>query len=61
MTGADQRIGHFGRLGVRGAGGTYDGDYYISRVTHQITPKSYTQKFRLTREGPGTLTQKVKA
>lgn len=50
-----------GVVGVRGAGDTYDGDYYISRVTHQITPKSYTQKFRLTREGPGTLTQKVKA
>lgn len=49
-----------GTVGVRGAGETYDGDYYVSRVTHRITPDSYVQEFRLSREGPGSKTKKVK-
>lgn len=50
-----------GVVGVRGAGETYDGDYYVRTVTHEITPERYVQRFRLGREGPGTLTKKVKA
>ncbi|HNP72069.1 MAG TPA: hypothetical protein PKK15_13200 [Kouleothrix sp.] len=50
-----------GIVGVRGAGETYDGDYYVRSVTHEITPERYTQRFRLSREGPGTLTKTVKA
>ncbi|MFI2211448.1 hypothetical protein [Streptomyces sp. NPDC020141] len=38
-------------VGVRGAGVTYDGDYYVSSVTHHLTPGSYRQNFTLSREG----------
>jgi hypothetical protein len=40
---------------VRGAGRAYDGEYYISRVTHQIEVATgkYTQSFQLKREGLG--------
>ena len=42
----------FGRTGgVRGVGQTYDGLYYVQRVTHQIQRGKYTQSFSLTREG----------
>ncbi len=40
-----------GLVGVRGAGVDYDGHYYVSRVTHRISPGSYTQSFALSREG----------
>lgn len=50
-----------GVVGVRGAGTSYDGDYYVRSVTHEITPERYVQRFRLGREGSGTLTEKVKA
>ena len=50
-----------GIVGVRGAGETYDGDYYVRSVTHDITPERYVQRFKLGREGPGTLTKQVKA
>ena len=38
-------------VGVRGAGITYDGDYYVKSVTHNLRPGSYQQNFTLTREG----------
>jgi hypothetical protein len=34
---------------VRGAGITYDGDYYVDSVTHTIKPGSYKQSFTLLR------------
>lgn len=49
-----------GVVGVRGAGAGYDGLYYVASVTHTITPERYTQAFRLSREGTGSTTQKVK-
>jgi len=42
-------------VGVRGAGRTYDGNYYVRSVTHRITRGEYTQNFTLSREGTGTL------
>jgi hypothetical protein len=42
-------------IGVQGAGRDYDGNYYVSAVTHIITPGAYTQRFRLRREGTGAL------
>ncbi len=42
-------------VGVRGAGFSYDGNYYVRRVTHTIARGEYTQKFTLTREGTGAL------
>ncbi|MFE7126905.1 hypothetical protein [Streptomyces sp. NPDC057617] len=38
-------------VGVRGAGLTYDGDYYVKSVTHNLRPGSYQQNFTLSREG----------
>ncbi len=38
-------------VGVRGAGVTYDGDYYVKSVTHTLRPGSYQQNFTLSREG----------
>jgi hypothetical protein len=40
-----------GLVGVRGAGYTHDGLYYVKSVTHKIGQNSYTQSFTLTREG----------
>lgn len=48
-----------GLVGVRGAGLSYDGFYYVKNVTHSITRSSYTQSFGLSREGTGTLTPVV--
>jgi hypothetical protein len=43
-------------VGVRGAGHSYDGDYYVRSVTHVITSGvSYTQQFTISREGTGEL------
>jgi hypothetical protein len=42
-------------VGVRGAGATNDGTYYVKRVTHTISSEGYTQRFSLTREGTGAL------
>jgi hypothetical protein len=42
-------------VGVRGAGFSYDGVYYVKRVTHQIELGKYSQSFSLTREGTGSL------
>jgi hypothetical protein len=40
-----------GLVGVRGAGTTYDGLYFVRSVTHNLQPGAYTQNFTLTREG----------
>ena len=49
-----------GRVGLRGAGRSYDGDYYVKSVTHSISKGEYKQRFTLTREGTGTLTPLVR-
>jgi hypothetical protein len=36
---------------LAGAGSTFDGKYYVKRVTHVIERRSYRQGFTLTREG----------
>lgn len=38
-------------VGVRGAGITYDGLYYVDSVTHNIKRGEYTQNFSLSRDG----------
>lgn len=48
-----------GVVAVRGAGGTYDGLYYINSVKHSIARGSYKQTFQLSREGTGTLVSTV--
>jgi hypothetical protein len=57
------RYGHALRarrlVGVRGAGLTHDGLYYVRRVTHSLAPGSYTQSFQLSREGTGPITPAV--
>jgi hypothetical protein len=45
-----------GLVGLRGAGKTYDGLYYVKSVTHNIGKGRYTQSFSLAREGTGTTT-----
>jgi hypothetical protein len=42
-------------VGVRGAGLSYDGTYYVQRVTHAITRGDYKQSFTLSREGTGSI------
>ena len=46
-------------VGVRGAGYSADGFYYVKRVTHQISPGAYSQRFQLTRDGVGSTTPMV--
>ncbi|MGV3721431.1 MAG: hypothetical protein ACO1SX_11035 [Actinomycetota bacterium] len=41
-------------VGVRGAGLSFDGLYYVKSVTHTIKRGSYRQKFALQREGLGS-------
>lgn len=38
-------------VGVRGAGVTYDGLYYVDSVTHNLKPGEYKQSFTLSRDG----------
>ncbi len=49
------RYGHILRarmlVGVRGAGLTYDGLYYVESVTHNIKRGEYKQSFTLSRDG----------
>lgn len=42
-------------VGVRGVGFSYNGNYYVRKVTHSIAPGEYSQKFTLSREGTGAL------
>lgn len=46
-------------VGVRGAGVTYDGLYYVTSVTHNLKRGEYTQDFTLAREGLISLTPTV--
>jgi hypothetical protein len=46
-------------VGVRGAGFSYNGNYYVKQVTHRIKRGEYKQGFTLTREGHGSLTPLV--
>jgi hypothetical protein len=48
-----------GLVGVRGAGFSYDGLYYVKRVKHLIKKHQYRQQFTLTREGVGSITPLV--
>jgi hypothetical protein len=48
-----------GLVGLRGAGYSYDGLYYVQSVTHNIRKGAYTQNFTLTREGLGSITPVV--
>jgi hypothetical protein len=43
-----------GLVDLRGVGYTYDGTYYVKKVTHQIRKGDYKQNFTLTREGIGS-------
>ncbi|WP_424103145.1 phage late control D family protein [Moorena producens] len=49
-----------GLVGLRGAGKSYDGLYYVKSVTHTLEVGTYKQKFVLTREGLGTTVPVVK-
>jgi hypothetical protein len=46
-------------VGLRGAGHTYDGLYYVKSVTHNIKRGEYRQSFTLTREGLGSAISRV--
>jgi len=48
-------------VGVRGAGDSFDGQFYVKSVTHTIDVKKglYKQRFSLTREGVGATTPLV--
>lgn len=46
-------------VGVRGAGLSYNGNYYVKQVTHRIRRGEYKQGFTLGREGHGSLTPVV--
>ena len=49
-----------GLVGLRGAGYTYDGFYYVKSVTHALQRGGYQQRFTLTREGVGSTTPVVR-
>jgi hypothetical protein len=53
------RYGHVLRprqlVGVRGAGFSYDGVYYVRKVTHALARGTYSQRFTISREGRGAL------
>lgn len=42
-------------VGVRGAGWTHDGPYYVESVSHTLAVGSFTTSFTLRREGTGSL------
>jgi hypothetical protein len=42
-------------VGLRGAGRTQDGLWYVNRVSHEIAKDRYTQRFSLSRDGSGAL------
>jgi len=46
-------------VGVRGAGYSHDGFYYVKQVTHHIRKGAYRQRFTLTREGLGAISPVV--
>ncbi|WP_431970460.1 hypothetical protein [Nocardia sp. bgisy134] len=46
-------------VGVRGAGGAFDGLYYVTRVTHTLERGEYKQSFSLARNGLVSTVEKV--
>jgi hypothetical protein len=42
-----------GLVGMRGAGWSHDGLWYVRKVEHDISPGGYQQKFTIAREGYG--------
>lgn len=46
-------------VGLRGAGYSYDGLYYVKSVTHNVSTGEYRQSFVLRREGLGSITPVV--
>jgi len=48
-----------GLVGLRGAGFSYDGIYYVKSVTHSISREQYRQSFSLAREGVGAISPVV--
>lgn len=46
-------------VGVRGAGPTYDGLYYVTSVTHNIKRGEYKQNFNLSRNALVSLTSRI--
>jgi hypothetical protein len=48
-----------GIVGLRGAGFTHDGLYYVKSVSHAISRGQFKQRFSLTREGTGAITPVV--
>ncbi len=60
------KVSRYGRVlrprslvGVRGAGLTYDGHYYVKSVSHSIKAGDYTQSFQLSRNALVSLTKQV--
>ncbi len=49
-----------GLVGLRGVGYSYDGLYYVQKVTHKLGRGEYTQSFTLTRDGVGSITPVVR-
>lgn len=43
-----------GLVGVRGAGWSHDGLWYVRRVVHDVAPGSYRQQFTIARDGYGS-------
>jgi hypothetical protein len=48
-----------GIVGLRGAGFTFDGLYYVKSVSHSISKGKFKQRFNLSREGTGAITPMV--
>jgi hypothetical protein len=50
---AGNQYGHVlkprGTVTIKGVGATYSGVYYVTHVTHTLTPNGYTQLFRAKR------------
>lgn len=49
-----------GVVGVRGVGASFDGNYYVQKVSHKISRDGWTQDFQLQREGLGSLVSRVR-
>ena len=48
-----------GLVGLRGAGWSHDGLWYVRRVVHDLAPGSYREAFTLARDGHGATTPVV--
>ena len=47
-------------VGLRGVGFTFDGLYFVKKVTHSIRTGEYKQRFTLQREGVGPMVPLVR-